>query len=194
MGEIISNPLVRTYGIPFAGVLVIGLFYWLATHGRRPKPDKAAGGSSSEVVAAGKAKKPVHDPINVRLYDSVSRSIYNTTLEGSIPDDILKLWRSFGRKWLYDNKWVFAINKYQTQVVDKTTGEITLSQPMYRPVESQMSPTRDNPPSKVHRALTQPEIEIFFNVTIKKGTLEKLVPVLIFAGGVVFVMFMWSQS
>ena len=188
MKGIFSDPLIRTYGLPILATLIIGVIWWFLA---RNKKDKT---STVETPAATTTTRPIHGPIDVRLYDSTNRSIYNTVLDGTIPDEILKTWRSFGRKWLYEAKWVFAINKYQVDTVDKATGEITGSRILYRPVESRMSPTRDNPPSKVHRAITHPEIAMFFNVTEKKTGLQKYMPVLLVVLGIVAVMWMWSQS
>ena len=186
----------QVYIIPVAGAIIIFAFFF--AFGKYIHIPRLWGKKAQSVVNQGITTQSVvakHEPIDVRLYDSTNRTVYNTKLDGVIADEILRVWHSFGRKWLFQGKWVYAINKYQNISTDPSTGEIKLDdRVMYRPVESRMSATRDNPPSKVHSFLVHPEIAVYFDVSEKQSTLQKLLPVLIFAGGVIFVMFMWSQS
>ena len=196
----LANPMVRNYGLAASFLIIIALTWFLAKFLFRNK---------KVVLPANKieneADKTVeHEPVDVRLYDSITRTIRNVKFDWNAAlkdkrenkdyptiEEIKAKWRSVGRRWNRDGKWVYAINRYEVNV---KAGDVVKSEIKYRPVEALMSPTRDQPPSKVHRALTHPEIAIYYDVTQQQTSLQKLMPVLIFAGAAIFIMFMWSQS
>jgi nitrogen fixation-related uncharacterized protein len=192
MMELLNHPLIGVYGLPVAGAIVIiaTAFFWGRRKGKNPQADPAAPIAPAGAVVA------IHAPIDVRLYDSTIRRTTMAVLDGTVADEILKQWRSLGRKWLFEGKWVFAINRYAEAETDAKGVRVPDGRYMikHRPVEAMMRPTREHPPSDVHSAISNPEIDLYFDVTEKSNTLQKLMPVLVFAGAGIFVLFMWSQS
>ena len=185
--------LFTTYILPIMGFFLLMALYILFTTKKKPKElkqkagmeqllDKAMELANSGEVPSAEVKE---EPIEVRLYDSITRSVYDTTLLGEVVRDIKGLYKSPGRMWNKNGKWLYAINKYSIANAEE---------PKYRPVEVLMSATRSNPPSKVHRALMQQEVGIVYDVREEKSIMQKLVPILVFCGAMIMVMFMWSQS
>ena len=164
--------------ILIGGAVILVLIAYLIGNWYEKRHNKPA------ALEVGVPLQPEYEEVYARVYDSVTRKMYNDTLTPEIVKQIMDTWHSLGRQWNKDGKWLYAINRYIG--VDNII--------RYRPVEAVMSPTRDNPPSKVHRALNHPEIAVYFNVTPKKNMLQQLVPVLIFVGGLLFLYFMWTAQ
>jgi len=117
-------------------------------------------------------------PVQARVYDDFTRNIYNTTIPVADVRKIRQQYDNLGRKWLFQNKWVYALNK-------NADGS-------YIPVP--ITETMDNPPSKLHRALYQPEVDIVFNVQPERNLLQKYGAILLFAGVCLFIMFMMVKG
>jgi hypothetical protein len=95
-------------------------------------------------------------------------------IPGKIVREIRQKHGNLGRKWFRENKWLYALNK-------KESGE-------YVPVS--VPQTMDDPPSELHRALMQQEIDIVFDVQSAKSFMQKWGHVLLFVGAIVFVIFL----
>ena len=110
----------------------------------------------------------------VRTYDVSTRRAYNETISGDTVDETRKTHGNLGRKWLYEGRWLYALKK-------DAEGD-------YSPVIIPVS--MDNPPSRLHRALTHPQVNIVYNVEPAKNIFQKYGHIFLFAGVCVFLMFM----
>jgi hypothetical protein len=148
------------WGIILIGILLIGgiiLYRRFFSSGKtNPKRIKQTAGkkllTQSTTVTIDKFVE-----VEARVYDNESRTIYNSLIGADIVRQIRKEYGNLGRKWLRDGKWVYALNK--------------LVNGSYRPVQVPL--TLQDPPSELHRALQQHEIDIIFNVEESKGLLQK---------------------
>lgn len=110
--------------------------------------------------------------VEARVYDNETRTVYNATIPAKIVREIRLKYSNLGRKWFREGKWLYALNK-------KENGE-------YAPVT--VPQTMDDPPSELHRALMQQEIDIVYNVESGKSFMQKWGHVLLFTGACVAVM------
>jgi hypothetical protein len=117
-------------------------------------------------------------PVQARIYDDANRTIYCATIEAEDVRKIRNKHKNLGRKWLYQNRWLYALNK-------NTDGT-------YVPVN--IADSMDNPPSKLYRAIYQPEVDIVFNVQPERNLLQKYGAILLFAGVCLFIMFMMVKG
>jgi len=165
----------------FAAAAIIGFYYFRTRMGKSPK-DKAP-----EIVATPKpavaSEVSVEDmekiieqfaSVEAVVFDNENRTWYKTELPGRDVINIRRDHSTLGRKWMMDGKWVYAFNRSEGGI--------------YRPVE--VPETMKNPPSKLHRALAQHEIDIVFNVEMERGFLQKWGHVLLFVFACVFILFL----
>jgi hypothetical protein len=119
-------------------------------------------------------------PVEARIYDNILGTIYNNTISGATVDKILSSGDgTLGRKWLYNGKWMFALNRKY----NKDSGDISF-EPIIVPA------TMDNPPSRLRRALSHPYVAITWNTRKPDSFLHKYGVYLLFAAFVAFLMFM----
>lgn len=131
------------------------------------------------VIEAGEPKKseeadPALPSVEARTYDVSSRTVYNETISGETVGKIREEHGNLGRKWLYEGRWLYALKKD--------------AEGKYSPVIVPVS--MDNPPSRLHRALTHPQVGIVYNVETPKNLLQKYGHILLFTGVCAFLMFM----
>lgn len=150
-------------------VLAIGvtIFYLWSRHKKR-KPAKSSK-PETEVEETGIDQFVA---VEARVYDNETRTAYNATIPGKTVREIRQKCNNLGRKWLKDGKWLYALNK-------KESGQ-------YVPVS--VPQTMENPPSELHRALMQQEIDIVYNVDQEKSFAQKWGHVLLFTGACVAVL------
>lgn len=119
-----------------------------------------------------------YEDVEARVYDNTTRTIYNTTIPGKVVARIREQDGNLGRKWLKDGKEAYALNKVGSNEYKVVRVPITM----------------DQPPSKLHRALQQQEIEICYNVQPVEGMFQKLLPILIWSGAIIFIMFLMVSN
>lgn len=120
------------------------------------------------------AAATVTPSVEARTYDVSTRTVYSETIPGVTVDKIRTEHGNLGRKWLYEGRWLYALKK-------DTEGN-------YSPVIVPIS--MENPPSRLHRALTHPQVGIVYNVEPAKNLLQKYGHILLFAVVCAFLMFM----
>jgi len=133
-------------------------------------------GRKQSVPAAEVKEKPAskNEPVLARIYDNLRRAIYNEMVPGTVVDEVKTAYKSLGRRWNRDGQEMYAFCK-------KLDGD-------YIPTEQYMKNTRDNPPSWLHGALSQPYTAIAFNVKVNTNFMRKWGAVLLFAGFGIFAM------
>lgn len=169
---------LMTYIIPIAGAGVLfGVYYFLFK--KKPMPLKQEITEVSTQAKEGEEEKDkkeeeVFEAVEARIYDNYTRSIYNSIIQGGTVKEIRKLFGNLGRKWFKDGQWLYALNKSE--------------EGLYSPVV--VPATMKEPPSKLHRALVQHAIGIMYDVKEERGLLQKYMPILIWTGVMIFIMFM----
>jgi len=113
-------------------------------------------------------------PVEARTYDVSTRTAYNEPIPGKTVGKIREEHGNLGRKWLYEGRWLYALKKD--------------AEGNYSPVIVSIS--MDNPPSRLRRALTHPQVGIVYNVEPAKNLLQKYGHMLLFAAVCAFLMFM----
>jgi len=119
-----------------------------------------------------------YEPQEARIYNSITRTVYNATISGEEVAAIVTKYSTLGRKWNRDGKQLYALD-YNA---DRT----------YSPRE--MPGTPENPPSKLHRALNHPGIALWFNVQKGKSLFEKWGWAIGFAIGAFFCIWVAIQN
>ncbi len=121
----------------------------------------------------GEEGKTREGSVEARIYDNKKRRAYNEILSGVEIETVKETYGNLGRLWLKDGKWIYALNK-------KIYGT-------YHPVI--VPSTMNNPPSTVHEALTQPEIDICFNMEQEQSFMQKYWHIVLLGSAVLFMMF-----
>jgi len=153
----------------FFAVVVFTLFYFIFW--RKDRAHKKIKEVEPEKVTN------VTPDAECRIYDTITRTIYNQTLKGTIVDEIRKKHTNLGRKWNYYGNLVYAIEK-------KYVGNDVIE---YNPVVPPI--LMEIPPSKLFRALVKPWIAIRYNVQQPQNFLQKWGMYLLFGGVAVFFLF-----
>jgi hypothetical protein len=155
----------------FFAVVVFALFYFVFWRKDSHKKLK------EKQVEEKEGTIPVTPDAECRIYDTLTRTIYNQTLKGTIVDEIRKKHTNMGRKWNYYGNLVYAIEK-------KYAGNDVIE---YNPVVPPI--LMEIPPSKLFRALVKPWIAIRYNVQQPQNFLQKWGMYLLFGGVAVFFLF-----
>lgn len=171
--------VVLYIGLPFllAGFIV----YWYGWRMiKKQKAEKVEAEKISLETAFVKSETVsvmAEQPIEARIYDAAKRAIYNDTLPGNVVARIRADYRTIGRQWNKDGKWLYAFN--------------LIPDGNYIPVELSLDATRENPPTRVHRALNQKEkVGIFFNVKLQKSFMQQYGKYMPYFLGIAFIIFM----
>jgi len=119
-----------------------------------------------------------------RVADNITGRIYDAFITDHQAKEIITTYKTLGRQWYRDNKWVYGINKYED-----AEGNIKLK-PIITP--SQIK----HPPSELHYDVKQPEIGIVVRESLKedKSFIEEYGHYLWLLLALAFLMFMWTQS
>lgn len=134
-----------------------------------PPHDEGGNGEQPEVT---------YEPQEARIYNSITRTVYNATISGGEVAAIVTKYSTLGRKWNRDGKQLYALD-YNA---DRTYS------PRIMPI------TPNNPPSKLHRALNHPGIALWFNVQRGKNFVEKWGWAIAFAVGAFFCIWVAIQG
>lgn len=119
-------------------------------------------------------KAPDTESRRARVYDTVSRTISTETISGETIKNIKDTYGNLGRMWNKDGERLYAFVK--------------LNEDDYKPAERYFDMSRENPPSRLYRALTQPSTAMVFDVRAPSQFMRKWGPVLLFAAGALFIM------
>ena len=176
-----ENTLVVIAVSALAAVAIIGFYYFRTRTGKSLK-EKAPETTSTpkpalaSEVSAEDMEKIIEQFASVEavVFDNENRTWYKTELPGRDVINIRRDHSTLGRKWMMDGKWVYAFNRGEGGT--------------YRPVE--VPETMKDPPSKLHRALAQQEIDIVFNVDPERGFFQKWGHILLFVGACIFILFL----
>lgn len=173
------------YIVIVAGVIVVSTGYLLYTllkkhriaPAKRPQPSKA---QAAAVTTPQAPQNPIDRFVEVeaRVYDNETRTVYNATIAADIVRQIRKEYRNLGRTWIRDGKKVYALNKRENGT--------------YAPVIP--TETMEQPPSMAHEAITQPEVDVVFDVSQERNFLQKYGHILLFTGAVIFIMFLLTAN
>ncbi len=184
---IFGNPWVNG-GLGFVGIMgLLYLFSWLGKKSRdwkflkHPVVSKVA-----KVLPAVKNKllpevqeaEGKEAPIRCKVWDNTTRRVYITNLPFATVKEVFKEYKTLGRLWMLDGVYIMELNR---------DSEIHY-RPMFIPT------TLEYQPAELFRILHQPQIVITYPVTSPKGLLEKLMPVLIFAGCIILGGWMFTSS
>ncbi len=113
-----------------------------------------------------------------RIYDNTTGHVYS----GMIPaDGVRQLRRDFGnlgRKWHREGEWLYEV--------------VRLVDGKYKRLQDFFAPDLANPPTKGFRAITQPATTAWFKTRVVGNVLQRYGWALVFAGVVVFLMFIMT--
>ncbi len=167
--------VLTTYIIPVVGMFLIVGIYWLFSNRKKSAKRKIL-----DTAIPIEEKLDINDDgelVLARIYDRTTSpsTIYNKELPASVVNKIkTDNDGRLGRRWLRDGKYVFPFNKISADVY-------TILVPPYN---------MDNPPTRLHSALKQPEAAIVYDVSQKQNILQKYGPILIWTAVIIFVMWM----
>jgi hypothetical protein len=119
-------------------------------------------------------------PVIARIYDNNLRVARMGTLDAKAVQQIRKDFHNLGRKWLWNNDWVYAV--------------CLMANGDYCPVSRYMTEYLGNPPEKLHRALQQEETEVYFAARDDRTTLQKYGVYILFAIVALVVLFFWGAA
>lgn len=114
--------------------------------------------------------------VDAYVYQDASRRAINVTIPGDTVKIIRKEFGSLGRLWNQDGSQVYAFEQ-------EVNGH-------YIPVERAFSSDMANPPQKGFRATQQQKTERFFTSKDNRNLFQKYGHILLFAGVVLFIMFL----
>lgn len=120
-------------------------------------------------------------PVEARIFDNKKRKVYNDLLPGDVVAEVKETYSDLGRQWNKDGLLLY-------ELCLKASGE-------YVPLETYLTIARDNPPTRVHRALNQKEkMSIAFNTKTSKSLMEKYGKYLPWLLAIAFVIFLIVAS
>lgn len=163
------------YYVIFA-VLGGGGLYLYYINGKKTNPKSAA--------ASADRQEDAEDNIGVRLLDNEHRRVTTVYMTKSEIESIRKDNKGdLGRQWNFYGEWLYRLTK--RVIVDKTSKAIT-----YYYEVTDIPKELNNPPSKLHRALTQEQVAKVYDVSAGGNVFEKYGQIIMFAIVVAVIMFL----
>ncbi len=118
------------------------------------------------------------EPIRCKVWDNTTRRVCVTLLPYATVKGVFNEYKTLGRLWMLEGVYTMELNRDSE----------THFRPMFMPTTLEYQPT------ELFRILHQPQIALTYSVTPPKGMLEKLMPVLIFAGCIILGGWMFTSS
>ena len=182
MIELISNPLVLiVFGI--AVCVIIYLFAAMKPKGLISQKKTKDKDQVNDIIPPRKSNKYYSV-----FFDSVtSRWFQKVILTPEVMEGTIKTWRSLGMEFNAFGVKSFLITRYNTYADD---GSAVVH---YKPLQLMLDSTHRTP-TELYNIIQQAWVKRALPMQVDKSNLQKLMPVLIWTGAILFLAFMWTQS
>ena len=179
---------VYSIGVPVVLAAVLIFIYYLRSRNQavieRKRKATSATDEKKDVIPARKLNKKY---LSIFFDTKTGRWFNHVVLTPEIVTEIEKTWRSIGMEFSVFGSKEYMVNRYATY--DKDNNETI----RYRPVQILLSSTQKTP-TELYNVLMQQWVTQALPLTVKQSTLQKLMPVLIWSGVLLFIGFAWANS